>query len=84
MNNNRHKKNDFDPNKSYSIGVWDLIYYVVDNEDGDYVRNEDGGIKRFRLDDEIRMFCTPYTNYSYLADGLEVDHLEEVDNDNLH
>ena len=68
---------NFDPNKSYSIGVWDFIYYVVDNEDGDYIRNEDGGIKRFRLDGGIRMFRVPYTDHSYLADGLEVDNLEE-------
>ena len=68
---------NFDPNKSYSIGVWDLIYYVVDNESGDYVRNEDGGIRMFRLDGGIRMFRVPYTDLAYLADGLEVDHLEE-------
>lgn len=75
------RKHKFNPNKSYSIGVWDFIYYVTDNEDGDYVRNEDGDIKRFRLDGGIRMFRVPYTDYSYLAEGLEVDYLEEADDE---
>ena len=61
---------DFDPNKSYSIGVWDMTFYVVDDETDDFVRNKDGSIKIFR---------TPDINYSYMADGLGVDDLVEND-----
>ena len=59
---------DFDQNKSYSIGVWDMTFYVVDDEKDDYVRNQDGSVKMFRA---------PHIDYSYMADGLDVDDLEE-------
>ena len=36
---------NFDPNKTYTIGVWDMTYYVYDDEADDYVRNEDGSVK---------------------------------------
>ena len=62
----------FDPNKSYSIGVWDMTFYVVDVEKDDYVHNKDGSIK---------IFHTPDINYSYMADGLGVDDLMETDDD---
>lgn len=57
----------FDPNKSYSIGVWDLTFYVVD-EDGEPITNADGTVKVFDVD-----------NYdlSYLADGIDVTDLTE-------
>ena len=63
---------EFDPNKSYSIGVWDMTFYVVDVEKDDYVRNKDGS---------IRIFHTPDINYSYMADGMDMDDLEEVSDD---
>jgi hypothetical protein len=63
------KMTKFDPNKSYSIGVWDMTFYVVD-ENGNPVRNEQG---------EIAVFHAPNIDYSYMADGLDVDDLEEND-----
>ena len=60
----------FDPDKSYSIGVWDMTFYVIDAETGEPMRNKDGTVKLFRSD-----------NYdlSYLADGLDVDDLKEAE-----
>jgi|DEB0MinimDraft_6_1074348.scaffolds.fasta_scaffold28949_5 hypothetical protein len=57
----------FDPDKSYSIGVWDMRFYVVD-EDGEPITNKDGTVKLFDVD-----------NYdlSYLCDGLDVTDLTE-------
>ena len=60
----------FDPNKSYSIGVWDMTFYVVD-EDGNHLVDEKG---------EVRVFRAPNIDYSYMADGLDVDDLEEDGN----
>jgi len=62
----------FDPNKSYSIGVWDMTFFVLDVEKDDYVRNTDGSIK---------IFHAPNMDYSYMADGLGVDDLEEANNE---
>ncbi len=58
----------FDPNKSYSIGVWDMTFYVVDNEADDFIRNENGSVK---------IFHKPNLDYSYMADAMDVDDLEE-------
>ena len=63
---------DFDPNKTYSIGVWDMTFYVLDDEAEDYVRNEDGSVKEFYV---------PHIDYSYMADGIDVDDLEENEDD---
>ena len=60
---------DFDSNKTYSIGVWNMTFYVVDDEADDYVRNADGS---------VRIFNAPNIDYSYMADGLDVDDLKEV------
>jgi len=57
-----------DPNKEYSIGVWDMTYYVYDDEADDYVRNTDGSVKEFHA---------PNIDYSYMADGIDIDDLEE-------
>lgn len=57
-----------DPNKEYSIGVWDMTFYVYDDEADDYVRNTDGSVKEFHA---------PNIDYSYMADGIDVDDLEE-------
>ena len=59
---------DFDPNKTYSVGVWDMTFYVLDVEADDYVRNEDGSIK---------IFHAPNIDCSYMADGLGEDDLKE-------
>ena len=59
-----------DPNKSYSIGVWDMTFYVVD-EDGNHVLDDKG---------EVAVFRAPNIDYSYMADGLDVDDLEEDGN----
>ena len=61
---------NFDPNKTYTIGVWDMTFYVYDDEADDYVRNEDGSVKEF---------YAPNIDYSYMADGLDVDDLKEND-----
>lgn len=58
----------FDPNKTYSIGVWDMTFYVLDTETDDYVRNKDGSVK---------MFHAPNIDYSYMADGIDVGDLKE-------
>ena len=57
----------FDPNKSYSIGVWDMTFYVVD-ESGNPLVDDKG---------EVRVFRAPHIDYSYMADALDVDNLEE-------
>ena len=60
----------FDPNKSYRIGVWDMTFYVVDDEAEDYVRHPDGSIK---------IFHAPHIDLSYMADGIDVNDLDEGD-----
>ena len=57
-----------DPNKEYSVGVWDMTYYVYDDEADDYVRNKDGSVKQF---------YAPNIDYSYMADGIDIDDLED-------
>jgi hypothetical protein len=39
----------FDPNKTYTIHVWDMPICVVDDETEDYIRNEDGSVKLFNI-----------------------------------
>ena len=58
----------FDPNKEYGIGVWSMSYYVYDYDADDYIRNEDGSVKEF---------YAPNIDYSYMAEGIDVDDLEE-------
>tara|TARA_Y100000004_G_scaffold171246_1_gene207053 strand:- start:40 stop:243 length:204 start_codon:yes stop_codon:yes gene_type:complete len=62
------KMSKFDPNKAYSIGVWDMTFYVVD-EDGNDVCDEYGMPIIFRAKN---------IDYSYMADGLDLDDLEEI------
>ena len=57
----------FDPNKAYTIGVWDMPMYVYDHDENDYVRNEDGTLALFNL---------PDYDYSYIGDDMDVDTLE--------
>jgi len=58
----------FDPDKTYTIDVWDMTFYIYDDEADDYVRNENGTVK---------IFHAPNMDYSYMADGLDVDDLVE-------
>ena len=60
---------NFDPNKSYSIGVWDMTFYVIDPDTDEPMRNKDGKVKQFRADGH---------EYSYLVDALDVDDLVEA------
>lgn len=69
LNVRREMMTNFDPNKTYTIGVWDMTYYVYDDEADDYVRNADGSVKEF---------CASHIDYSYMADGIDVDDLEEI------
>lgn len=61
---------NFDPNKSYSIGVWDMTFYVIDTEAEELLKNKDGTMKKFRA-----------KNYdcSYISDILGVYDLEEAE-----
>jgi hypothetical protein len=60
---------NFDPDKTYTVGVWSMTFFVYDCEADDHVRNEDGSVKVFYADN---------IDYSYMADGLDVDDLEEM------
>jgi len=59
----------FDPNKTYSIGLWDMTFYVIDCDTDEPVRNKDGSVAKFRVNNN---------DYSYIPDGLDVDDLEDV------
>ena len=60
----------FDPDKAYTIGVWDMPMYVYDHDEDDYVRNEDGTLALFNL---------PDYDYSYICDDIDVHNLQERD-----
>ena len=53
--------------KEYSIEVWDLKFYKVDDE-GNALLNDDGSVKLFDSDIDC----------SYIASGIEDADLEEV------
>ena len=59
----------FNPDKDYSIRVWDMSMVVVDHESGDYIRNENGSVKLFELE---------HYDYSYLCNGIDVNDLAEM------
>ena len=56
-----------DPNKEYSIGVWDMPIYVIDNETDEPVTNPDGTVALFNISNY---------DYSWLCDGVDVSELE--------
>ena len=56
--------------KDYSIAVWNLTFYLIDNETGDPVLNDDGSVKEFHADD--------YVDCDFIANGLDLDDLTEV------
>mgnify|MGYP003112260419 FL=1 len=60
----------FNPDKTYGITVWNMPIAVMDYEADDYIRNEDGSIKLFEIENY---------DYSYICDGIDVDDLKEID-----
>lgn len=55
--------------KEYTIGVWDLTFYLMD-DDGAEVLNNDGTVK---------MFDAPKLDWGWLIDSVEFDDLEELE-----
>lgn len=56
-------------NKNYSVAVWDIQFYKID-EDGNDLLNDDGSVKLF--------FENSNFDYSYLADSIDADELKEI------
>ena len=56
-------------NKKLSIGVWDLTFYLMD-DDGEEVLNNDGTVK---------MFDAPELDCGWIVDSVEFDDLEELE-----
>ena len=56
--------------KDYSIGVWDLTFYLVHKETDEPLLNDDGSVKEFHADN--------YIDCSYLSEGLDLDDLTEI------
>ena len=54
--------------KKYTIAVWDLIFFRVD-EDGNEEVDADGNIK---------LYDAEWYDCSHLADGIDVEDLTEV------
>lgn len=57
-------------NKEYSIAVWDIQFYKVD-EDGNELLNEDGSVKLFTEGGNMDL--------SYVAEHVTDDELMEVE-----
>ena len=55
-------------NKEYSVAVWDIQLYKID-EEGDAMTDKKGNVQLYTMLDY---------DCSYLADGLDVDELEEI------
>ena len=69
--NDEKRERDYE-NRSYTVGIWDITFYLVD-EEGRMLTHEDGTVKEF------------YSNTidcSYWADGIDPDDLIEIPNDN--
>jgi len=57
--------------KEYNnIAVWDLTFYRKD-EDGNALKDENGKVITYRVE----------ANWTYLADGLDIDDLEVVEDE---
>ena len=56
-------------NKKYSIAVWNVQFYKID-EDGNELLNDDGSVKLF--------FENSNFDYSYLADSINDNELKEL------
>lgn len=59
-------------NKSLSICVQDIIFYLVD-DDGNEIENKNKSTKLFRLKDNIR-----FKPLEYITESLELNMLEEI------
>jgi hypothetical protein len=59
--------------KLHTVAVWNLTFYLIDNETGDPVLNDDGSVKEFHADD--------YVDCDFIANGLDLDDLEEIVSD---
>ena len=55
-------------NKEYSVAVWDIQFYKID-EEGDAMTDKKGNVQLYTMSDY---------DCSYLAEGLDVDELEEI------
>ena len=62
-----------DKDKEYSVLVWDVTFYLIDEETDDPLLNDDGSVKEFHADQHI--------DCSYLSDGVSVENLEEIVSD---
>lgn len=56
-------------NKEYSIAVWDIQFYKVD-EDGNELLNEDGSVKLFTSSRNM--------DFSWVAESADANELEEI------
>ena len=56
--------------KLHTIAVWNLTFYLIDEDTGDPVLNDDGSVKEFHADD--------YVDCDFIANGLDLDDLTEV------
>ncbi len=55
--------------KKYSIAVWDIQFYKVD-EDGNELLNEDGSVKLFTSSRNM--------DFSWVAESADANELEEM------
>ena len=55
--------------KKYSIAVWNVQFYKID-EEGNELLNDDGSVKLF--------FENSNFDYSYLADSINDNELKEI------
>jgi hypothetical protein len=60
----------FDSNKNYTVAVWDVTYFVVDENDNP-IKNEDGSVKEFYTNEDVYDYC-------HLSEGITVDDLKEI------
>lgn len=56
-------------NKKYSIEVWDIQFYKVD-ENGDELLNDDGSVKLFTSSRNM--------DFSWVAESADANELEEI------
>ena len=54
----------------HTIAVWNLTFYLIDNETDDPLLNDDGSVKEFHADD--------YIDCDFITNGLDLDDLTEV------
>ena len=69
--NDEKRERDYE-NRSYTVGIWDITFYLVD-EEGRMLTNEDGSVKEF---------YHPSLDTGFMADRIDPDDLIEIPNDN--